>query len=89
MTMMDYVDIGTRSATQGQVGKVIVHMQKGNRMKLKDADKIKEAGKGRRKPKRTDLGTRAATEGRIRKRQFYRVNTLRGRDFEHEHIDGN
>ena len=41
--MMDYVDIGTRSATQGRVGKVIVHMQKGNRMKLKDADKIKEA----------------------------------------------
>lgn len=41
--MMDYVDIGTRSATQGRVGKAIAHMQKGNRMTLKDADKIKEA----------------------------------------------
>ena len=41
--MTGCADIGTRSAMQGRVEKAIAHMQKGNRMTLKDADKIKEA----------------------------------------------
>lgn len=43
MTMMDCVDTGIQNVTQGRVWKAIAHMQKGNRMTLKDADKIKEA----------------------------------------------